>query len=211
MTTDCTFYDPATGAITQVAELSDETLQHYAGTDTHFLVLVAGNMETQYVVDGALVDFTPDELTAKRAMPKGWIWQMPERVAVDGRTLDQARADKVTELSTACAAHILGGFVSSALGAAYTYPSTILDQHNLNGLVTRSLYPGNPAGWVEKFWCADADGVWARRDHTAAQLQQVGDEAIARITAAQARCDSKIAAANAATADQLTTLTWDSV
>lgn len=129
----------------------------------------------------------------------------------DPRTLDQARADKAAELSTACATHILGGFVSSALGAAYTYPSTILDQHNLNGLVTRSLYPGNPAGWIEKFWCADAAGVWARRDHTAAQLQQVGDEAIVRITTAQAKCDSKIAQANAATFEQLATLTWDSV
>lgn len=129
----------------------------------------------------------------------------------DMRTLDQARVDKAAELSTACATHILGGFVSSALGATYTYPSTILDQHNLNGLVTRSLYPGNPSTWVEKFWCADVAGVWARRDHTAAQLQQVGDEAIVRITAAQAKCDSKIAQANAATFEQLATLTWDSV
>lgn len=126
----------------------------------------------------------------------------------DPRPLDQARADKAVELSTACGLHIVGGFISDALGAAHTYPSTVLDQHNLNGLVTRSLYPSNPPSWTEKFWCADAAGVWERRAHTAAQLQAVGDTAIARITAAQAQCDTLVAAAMAASLAGLDDITW---
>lgn len=124
----------------------------------------------------------------------------------DTRTLAELRAAKVTELQSACGIHIIGGFTSSAIGTAHMYPSALMDQHNLNGLVTRSLYA--PAGWTDKFWCADPSGIWARREHTAAQLQQVGDEAIARITAAQAKCDTLIAQAMTATADQLSPITW---
>lgn len=104
MTTDCTFYDPATGAITMVCELSQETLQYYAGTDETFLVLVAGNPETQYVVDGALVDFTEAELAAKRGMPIGWVWQMPERVAIDARVLADVRVSAIGAIDSAAEA-----------------------------------------------------------------------------------------------------------
>lgn len=87
MSTDCTFFDPATGAITMVASLSNDTLMLNADTGANFLVQTCGDRESQYVINGALVDFTPEELAAKRSMPKGWIWKMPERVAVDMRVL----------------------------------------------------------------------------------------------------------------------------
>lgn len=87
--TPCTFFDPATGAITQVADLSDETFAHYVESGASALVDVRGDPNTQYVGKDAgdawaLVDYTPEELAAKNAMLPGQKWLMPERaVGVD--------------------------------------------------------------------------------------------------------------------------------
>lgn len=70
MTTNCTFFDPATGGITQVAQLSDETLEHYISAGASAILDVMGNPDTQHAVQDAsgnwaLVDFTADELAAR--------------------------------------------------------------------------------------------------------------------------------------------------
>jgi hypothetical protein len=87
MSTHCTFYDPATGTITQVADLSDETLEHYVTVGAHAILDVRGDPATQYVANDELVSYTPDEAAAKAGLLQGWLWQMPERVAVDARAL----------------------------------------------------------------------------------------------------------------------------
>jgi hypothetical protein len=102
-------------------------------------------------------------------------------------TLEQAQASQVAALTAACASAIVSGFLSSALGAPYSYPSKATDQANLNGSVTASLYPNLPAGWTTPFWCADSAGVWAFRDHTASQIQQVGIDGKSAILAAMAK------------------------
>ncbi len=88
---------------------------------------------------------------------------------------------KISELSNQCRAAITAGFESDALGHVHYYPSKETDQLNLAGSVTDSLLPDLEPDWVTPFWCADAVGEWAMRPHTAAQIQQVGREAKARI------------------------------
>ena len=88
--------------------------------------------------------------------------------------LKEAKQDKLAELSAACVAQIYEGFNSSALGAPYLYPAKDKDQANLSASVTASLIPSLPANWSTDFWCADSEGVWALRPHTAVQIQQVG-------------------------------------
>ena len=43
------------------------------------------------------------------------------------------------------------------------------------------MLPGNPNDWVTPFLCADAAGHWTYRNHTAAQIQQVGADGKAAI------------------------------
>lgn len=85
--TVCTLFDPATGEITQIADLSDETFAHYVETGTSALLDVRGDPDTQYVGKDAndawaLVDYTAEELAAKRGMLPGQKWLMPDRVVV---------------------------------------------------------------------------------------------------------------------------------
>lgn len=119
-----------------------------------------------------------------------------------GVALANAQAAQVVVLSGACKAAIYAGFASTALGEAYTYPAKDTDQQNLNASVVASLLPGLAADWATPFWCADTQGAWAFRMHSAAQIQQVGKDGKAAILAAmsknQALADQVAAAATVA-------------
>lgn len=80
--------------------------------------------------------------------------------------LANAQAAQIVTITQACGIAIVAGFTSSALGAAYTYPSQPNDQTNLIGAVASGLAN-------VPFWCADATGVWGIVPHTAAQIKQV--------------------------------------
>ena len=54
-------------------------------------------------------------------------------------TLADAQATQTSLLSAACAAAIVAGFQSSALGVPYTYPSKATDQANLSASVISAL------------------------------------------------------------------------
>lgn len=108
----------------------------------------------------------------------------------------QLQAAQITQralINASAVAAMTGGFQSSALGTAYTYPSTLTDQHNLNGSVVASLLPNLPSTWTTPFWCMNSSGTWAMVQHTAAQIQQVGLDEKAWIVS----CQEKLAGLNA--------------
>ncbi|KEZ78301.1 XkdW family protein [Salinisphaera hydrothermalis] len=115
--------------------------------------------------------------------------------------LAQAKVAKIAELTAACEAAITGGFESNALGTTHHYPSSATDQVNLMGRVTKSLLPTFPSGGTVSFTCVlpanKADSVWPRVDHTAAQIQQVGDDGEAWIDAQQLQLRALLAQVDA--------------
>lgn len=117
-------------------------------------------------------------------------------------TIEELRFSKANTVNEACRESIYAGFNSNALGAVHHYPAKDKDQANLVGSVTESLYPNLSAEWVTPFWCAvgNAEGEWAYRMHSAAQIQQVGTDAKAAIVAAltrNAQLQAQIAVADA--------------
>lgn len=114
-------------------------------------------------------------------------------------TLSAAQAAQIAALYAACDAEMVGGFVSSALGAAYTYPTKPTDQMNLIGAATDANNPVNASTWTRAFPCADSTGVWARRDHTAAQIRQVFADGVTAREALSAQLASLVAQVTAAT------------
>lgn len=99
---------------------------------------------------------------------------MPAPIPTAAELLVQAQAAQCANIDAACAAAITAGFQSAALGADYTYPSKLTDQTNLQANVLASLMPDLPQDWTCPQICADQQGSWAQRPHTAAQIQQVG-------------------------------------
>ncbi len=100
-----------------------------------------------------------------------------------GSALAQAQAQLGASLSLVCQAQITAGFTSQALGASYSYPSQLTDQHNLTFAALAALGPGLAASWSAPLMCADPSGNWASRPHNAAQVQQVASDCRAMISA----------------------------
>ena len=88
-------------------------------------------------------------------------------------SLATAQAAQIAVLNAACAAAIVAGQTSNALGAPHIYPSGATDQTNLTANVLSSLFPGLPTGWTTQQLCADTSGNWAYLLHTVTQIQQV--------------------------------------
>lgn len=106
-------------------------------------------------------------------------------VALD--EIDAARQRQINSLTLQCAAAIVAGYGSDALGSVHKYPSKQIDQLNMMGSVTDALTPGKPETWKTPFWCADAEDRWSFRDHTAAQIIAAGQAGKAHIVACQTR------------------------
>ena len=100
-------------------------------------------------------------------------------------TLGQCRNRKAASLRAACQQEICNGYVSKALGAPFTYPASEIDQRNMIAAVLASLAPRLPVEWATPVWCADENGIWAMRDHTAEQIQQAGANGRSAVVAAQ--------------------------
>lgn len=133
----------------------------------------------------------------------------PPIPAAAATTLTQAQAAQQNLVSFGCSETIVGGFTSSALGAVYNYPSKPNDQSNLAASVLASILPGVSSGWTTPFWCADSTGAWAFRPHTAAQIQQVGQDAKTFVIAQQNKLASLIQSiAAAASVAAVETISW---
>ncbi len=96
---------------------------------------------------------------------------IPEPYFTEAEVMESIRSSRIVEINAACAAAIVGGFTSSALGAPHTYDSALEDQLNLIGAVG--------LGINLQYRCTDAAGVKEFRLHTAAQLKQVAADGAA--------------------------------
>lgn len=91
-------------------------------------------------------------------------------------SLENKKKRKIAELREACRVHIFAGFDSDALGVVHRYPAkqdnTNFDQTNI--VAHQSSAINNP-NKTYKIMCADENGVWERRKHTAQQTIEVGE------------------------------------
>lgn len=137
--------------------------------------------------DGARKFYAPHDINTPLNVPGTLV---PAELPAPAPMLEQAQTLKTAELSAACQADIYSGFHSTALGADHLYPFNVTDQRNLSDSVLASTLPGRGTDWTTPFWCADSAGVWAMRLHTATQIQQVGDDAMARKLACMTQNDT---------------------
>ncbi|MEO6983324.1 MAG: hypothetical protein ABI072_09445 [Edaphobacter sp.] len=155
------------------------------------------------------------ELTAGQA-PIGNGWQvvggvLPQIVPTAAELLTSAQAAQSAAIQVASTVAQSGGFTSSALGSAYTYPSAPQDQANLIAVATASNFPGRPAGETYLFWCTSANGVSNFVAHSAAQIQQVGIDGLNAIMAVKSKAYVlSLTIATATTVAAVQAIVWES-
>jgi len=122
------------------------------------------------------------------------------------KLLAQAQAAQIALVNKGCQTTILGGFTSSALGSARTYPSTDTDQRNLLSASIASM--GQPAGWTTSLWCA-AGSVWSFAAHTAEQVRQINEDWLAfRVAAQQRYADLQAKIGAASNVEEVLAVSW---
>ncbi|BDD79737.1 hypothetical protein [Burkholderia phage FLC9] len=158
--------------------------------------------------DGAVVYFA--SIAFINELPPGSVVLTDEEAAADLPTpLNIAREQQVATLNAAWQAATQSGFVSSALGAPYTYPSTLEDQANLSSSVIASMLPSLPSTWTTLFKCTSTSGATSLRAHTAAQIQKVGLDGMARIEKCTYQLNVLEAqVANAGTPEDVAKIVW---
>lgn len=121
----------------------------------------------------------PAWLTNRAKPGPTYIWQS------GAWTVDLAltQASQSAMVTAACAAAVTAGQTSSALGSTYTYPTDVIGQINLQGAYSLSQVSTNPTDWTIGLTCQDSKGVWAMRQHTAAQTQKAAQDVAAAIYA----------------------------
>lgn len=119
--------------------------------------------------------------------------------------LSVRKAALISQFDAACQSVIYAGFSSAALGADHFYPTADLDQRNLQSAVLAGQ--GQASAWATPVWCRTGD-EWTFAAHSAAQLAQVNADWVAHRVSAQQRYVDLVAQVNAATEDQLSTITW---
>jgi hypothetical protein len=107
----------------------------------------------------------------------GWLRRSDGTFAAQTLPLSAVQAEQVFVLRAACTAAITGGFSSSSLGAAHTYPSTSTDQTNM-------LANASTGG---DLWCEASGGAWSMVSHTADQAKAVLADFVTARDAARAK------------------------
>lgn len=157
--------------------------------------------------DGALIPAVADNTDYADYL--AWVAAGNTVTPIPTPTLAMLKASATAALSAKCASIITGGFVSSALGAAFTYPSQMSDQLNLASSVLASTLPGVTGSWLTPFWCESNTGVWGFTMHSAAQIQQVGTDAkVATLAAMTHNAGLAAQVAAAATPAQVAAVVW---
>lgn len=156
---------------------------------------------------GDLIDVSDADIELIKSRRPGDVIGVENGALLLVSDLSARKALKIGEIRGAARAAMTGGIISAVLGAAHTYPTDDDSQKNLNGLVTKSLLPGVSGPF--KFWCADSQGVWERREHTVSQIQQLGLAVTAHVIVQQDRYELLLdQVAAAATLSGVAAIAW---
>ena len=124
-------------------------------------------------------DFAWVKVDPSAGIACGWVYENGTFSNPAAPNLATAQALQCHALSSACAAQIISGFASSALGAAHTYASGDIDQQN----IVQSAQ-STKGGLLS---CTDSTGAWSREAHTQAQAQQVLEDFVTARDAARTK------------------------
>jgi hypothetical protein len=112
--------------------LTETFLEREALLMSEFVLPLESNGNKNYVLNDAICEYTESELNSKNNLPKGFIWKMPERIAVDMRLLNEAKEQKWATLKDARTAAESAPFICD--GSVYQ-----ADKERISGAVQLAL------------------------------------------------------------------------
>lgn len=120
-------------------------------------IAVAGEADPNkhYYLNGEVCSYTEAELLAKNSLPSGWIWQMPERIAVDARLLAATVTESVRSIDQLGDKARLAVVGDAARIKEYERAQAHAEQYRNAGFT--GPVPSSVASWAKaKKWTAQA-------------------------------------------------------
>jgi hypothetical protein len=143
---------------------------------------------------------------------------LPSKVELDAKVVEHAKLQRIQELSDACGAEIVGGFVSDALGEEYVYDAYEVDQINLIGATTGAApTPAMPSGYVVPYAVRPLGQLGplpkTYKPHTYAQLREVIADGVTFKLARLTKFNDKrnYITLHCTTLEEVDAVTWTSV
>ena len=115
-------YDSVSGVISRYLHLSEVDAKINLKTNEMHL-LVTDALKEVYVSNGEIVAYNAEEIQIKNNLPPGFIWQMPERIAVDIRVIEDAQKQAWAKIKLARA---------TAIAAPVEYNSNTYDMNTVS-------------------------------------------------------------------------------
>lgn len=148
-----------------------EAVYEKLANDGEYIILAQSNCLSDYILNGEIKKHTAEELAIKNNLPEGFIWKMPERMAVDMRGIDDARAQAWERIKQRRAEEECKPF--SCNGAVYDGNAASTQRISRNAMHAMSNH--------------DFSIDWTLADNTAATLDAAGMIAVdAALTARNA-------------------------
>lgn len=126
-----------------------------------------------------------DDVTRITGIQVGWVRAMDGSFSPYEESADELRAQQRDTIANACRNAIIGGFSSSALGAAHVYDASDQDQTNIAQDCLEARAAGDDAKWSASLTCTNRAGVKASRPHDSKQVMQVASDLRTARVAAQ--------------------------
>lgn len=132
---------------------------------------------------------------------------------LDSEKLVRLKGAAITALKKKCMEILEGGFTSVALGKLYTYPTSLLDQTNLQTaimLAGAAIAKGDES-WYTQIQCTDENGVKAYVSHNATSTLIVGNDMNTFILKGRTRYADLVAQVESAdtdTIEKLQAIVW---
>lgn len=172
---------------------------------TYALVDASGNIDNVVIWDGQAAYEPPADVTAVVVPPgetafiggsyTNAVFSPPVGAMI---ALSGAKDTQMAAMTAHCQLAIGGGFSSSALGSAHTYPS--------DGTTQRNIAMAAAVGG--DLWC-ETGSSWALMAHTAAQAQQVQKDLFSMVQAKQAQYAKLLSEIEASTSvDAVQAIVW---
>ena len=117
-------YNTKTGLINRVFHASSEfNIQQNIADNEDYIQNDTVTESSSYLVNGVITAYTEEERQIRRNLPPGFIWQMPERIAVDTRAIADAQKQAWAKIKLARAA---------AIAAPVAYNSNTYDMNTVS-------------------------------------------------------------------------------
>jgi hypothetical protein len=169
--------NPANKQVTSIVGMLTNEVQLIIDANPTFYAVITSEQDINEIMD-----FARSVVSSGGAISEYSCYYEDERI-VRKPNIVIVKTNKISALSSICAATCCAGVISDALGTDHFYGTQILDQQNITMNVMTSFNPLITEDWTVSVWCADVGNnhSWNLVEHNKDQIHILGEDLLRHI------------------------------